>query len=142
MKKKFDDLSKDEKQKFIAMYSLKQLFRNELLSGIYLSFFTFLIGCVVFVGGVSLNGVIATLYLKTNNDSYLELASVVTDIALYGFLFMFIIGIIIFFVSYYMWEQDKKRIYAIFESDGMIEDVLGLDNSDLKKIKLRHKKVE
>lgn len=140
--KKFEDLNKEEKQKFNAYLTLKGLMRADFNHTTTIAFIALLFGVFLFVSvsiiGLNILHMGMTLESTSVMNSGMELVQSSTII---GFMFA-IIFFLILFLAYYRKQQDDKILYSMFEINDVTKDMMEIDKEDLKKVKLGFRKVK
>jgi len=140
--KKFEDLDKEEKQKFNAYLTLKGLMRADYNHTITIAFIALLFGVFLFVS-VSIIGInIVNIGANAESMSMIKAGSnLVISSTFIGFVFV-IIFFLILFLAYYRKQQDERLLYSLFEINDVTKDMMEVEKDDIKKVKFGYRKVK
>jgi amino acid transporter len=140
--KTFDELTEKEKLKFIAATNTNHIIEQRFSSNIDVCTWLIQVGTFVIISLLIGIGVFGTGFLITENDVFFRLANSLVDITMIITIVGSVILIIFFAVAYFVKQENEKAFHLIFGIDSITKDMLDMKKEDMKKMKLRWRKVE
>ena len=123
--KTYNDLSKEDKDKFMS-YSITKSHVNATLNSNFMVAFMFLLFVVVFTSSITLVGL---NLLQINIDTAISVINISFVSSMIG---MFLFFIMLVYVIVYKKEMYEKTLYAMYEIEP--NDIFDIKEKDLKKI--------